>query len=95
MVLLKRRGRVVLVVNIGVMFVPFKAISFGFTFGDEDVDEDNGTVALEVSVISGTLQRSVDIAYSTVEVATRNAAKSKMVMSCTFYATVRHLILCL
>ena len=61
------------------MFDSFIAITFGFTFGDEDVTEDTGTVTLDVSVISGTLQRTVDVTFSTMELATSNAAKSKIV----------------
>ena len=96
MVLLNMHGRVVLVINVGVLFVPFKAISFGFTFGNEDINEDAGTVTLDVSVISGTLQRSVDIAYSSVELVTSNAAKVRWFMSYTFLLLhVRHLTLCL
>ena len=77
------------------MFVPFKAIRFGFTYGDNDVDEDTGTVTLEVSLISGTLQHSVNITYSTVELATSNAAKSEMVYAMHCFSTIlRHFFFC-
>ena len=89
-------GRVVLRINIGPVSARFKGISFGFTFNNEDVYEDAGTVTLDVSVISGTLQCRVDIAYSTMELATNNAAKSKMDYIMYFFLTnASHIILCL
>ena len=73
------RDRVTLVINDTHVFSPFIAITFGFTVADQSIDEDTGTVTLQVSVISGTLQRSVNITYHTVELALGNVAKSKTV----------------
>ena len=60
------------------VFVPFIAITFGFTVASESVAEDTGTVTLIVTVTSGTLDRDLDIGYSTVELTSTNAAGSKM-----------------
>ena len=71
-------GRVILVLDDGCVFVPFIAITFGFSVASESVAEDTGTVTLVVSVTSGTLDRDLDISYSTVDLTSTNAATSKM-----------------
>ena len=52
-------------------------ISIGFTVSEQSVGEADGMVALEVLVVSGILQRSVNIVYETVEMTSGKAATSE------------------
>ena len=49
----------------------------GFTVVEKSTIEATGLVTLEVSVESGTLQRSVDIGFKTVEITSGNVATSE------------------
>ena len=63
----------------------FIAITFGFTTGDQSVDEDSGAVTLQVSVIAGTLQHSADITFNTAASTSGNTAASEHIfISCFF-----------
>ena len=69
------------------MFAALAVVSFGFTVGDQTVNEDSGTVTLQVLVTSGTLQRGVDITYHTEDLASGNVATSKTVHVVCSFAT--------
>ena len=45
----------------------FVGVTIGFTVSDKSTNEATGSVTLEVSLISGTLQRSVAIGFKSVE----------------------------
>ena len=55
----------------------FAEVGIGFTVTVQPVDEAAGAIVVEVSVLSGTLQRSVEISYKTVESTLGNAAASE------------------
>ena len=56
----------------------YAEVAVGFVIATQPVSEAVGTLVMEVSVLSGTLQRSVDITFKTVESTLKNAATSEL-----------------
>ena len=55
----------------------FAEVAIGFLVAAQYVNETAETIVVEVSVLSGTLQRSVDVSFNTVESTLGNAATGK------------------
>ena len=88
--------KLIQVINKTYILGTFIVIVLGFTVDDLSVPEDTGTATLQVSVISGTLQCSMDITYSTMELTSSNTAKSEIVYDThLLFTPLSDVILCL
>ena len=56
----------------------FAEVTIGFTVPDQHINEAAGVIAIEVSVLLGTLQRSVNVSFKTMESTLGNAATSEL-----------------
>ena len=61
------------------LIVFFAGVTIGFTVPDQHVNEAAGVIAIEVTVLLGTLQRSVDISFKIVESTSGNAATCEFI----------------
>ena len=59
-------GRI-MVLSFYIYILMFAGVTIGFTVSGKTTNEATGSVTLEVSLVSGTLQRSVTIGFTTME----------------------------